>query len=222
MPRASSLIGMAFTAIAAASVALIGPACGGPAAEGGGAGGASTGASRETFASQAVSVNEAGAPEPSPSGFAGEMTPVRRTSMAADLSLLGLDVSALPPLSKMDPRTLRAVMKTFTSSLGLRCNGCHDMQDFAARTPMKSIADAMWTHFVQGLTLADGTPVFCDSCHQERAKMLDRSDGKRLSKWMQANYVDAMKRRDGQEQSCGACHGDPFASNIFRDVWHVQ
>src|SRR6266849_3974223 len=53
--------------------------------------------------------------------FHGPMTPIATTSMAGDLQKLGLDIKSLPALSKMDPKTLRKLMRTFTQSLGAKC-----------------------------------------------------------------------------------------------------
>jgi hypothetical protein len=162
---------------------------------------------------------EQGAPEPD---FHGPMTPVQPSAMASELQAIGLNLGALPPLSKVDPKTVRALMKTFAKSLGARCIDCHDSHDFAAPTPMKAVARGMWNHFVLGLTTADGAPIYCDSCHQGRRRMLDRSDKKALAKWMQTEYLSKLSRSDRGEHSCATCHGDPFDGEIFKHVWHAQ
>jgi hypothetical protein len=66
----------------------------------------------------------------------------------------------------------------------------------------------MWNEFAARLTLADGSALFCDSCHQGRAKLLDRSDKKALGKWMQAAFVDGVAHKDGQPGKCESCHVD--------------
>ena len=141
------------------------------------------------------------------------------TAMDADLRELGLDPKALPPLEKLEPSTLRKVMKTFTKSLGVPCAACHDVQDFRAATPKKTIARHMWNDFARGLATADGAPIYCDSCHAGKATFLDRSDRKRLADWMQAGYVATLSRADGREHSCATCHGEPFEGHIFGTRW---
>jgi hypothetical protein len=67
----------------------------------------------------------------------------------------------------------------------------------------------MWDEFAAKLTLQDGSPVFCDACHQARFKLLDRTDKKNaLRKWMDASFVQGMKRKDGKDEECESCHVD--------------
>jgi len=104
--------------------------------------------------------------------------------MGAELKALGLTPGALPPLDQLPPATLRKVMKTFTKTLGSRCEACHVAGDFAAPTPRKAIALGMWNHFVRGLETKDGSPIYCDSCHQgSMTPLLDRHDQKALGRW---------------------------------------
>jgi ribosomal protein L34E len=138
------------------------------------------------------------------------MKPVAASTIVADLQALGLDPKNLPALSKLEPDKLRKVMRTFTKSLGARCADCHIESDFAASTPMKKIAQGHWDEYVRKLSTETGAPVYCDSCHQARLKLLDRTDKKALGTWMDANFVDHFKRRDGKEHGCETCHGDPF------------
>jgi hypothetical protein len=156
-------------------------------------------------------------PSPAPSSsaaVAGPPVTIGASAMAADLQAIGLDLKALPQLEKMEPDKLRKVMKTFTKALGVKCTGCH-ASDYKAVTPMKKIAQHMWDDFTRNLAMENGTPMYCDSCHQGRAKILDRHDKKALSAWMDTNLVAKMKRRDGKEHSCETCHGDPFEGDIL-------
>jgi hypothetical protein len=130
------------------------------------------------------------------------------SAMADDLRALGLDPRSLPPIAKLEPRTLRGVMKLFTRSLGVKCGDCHQEGDFAAPTRRKKIAAHMWDDFAARLSLADGTPLFCDSCHQGRKQLLDRRDKKALSQWMDAAFVARFARRDGKATECETCHVD--------------
>lgn len=161
-----------------------------------------------------------GAPAPSesgstmaPPGLTPGAPPVEMkgpipTAMQNDLLGLGIDPKNLPPIEKLEPRTLRAVMKLFTKSLGIKCGGCHQEGDYAAPTRRKRIAAHMWNEFAAKLTLADGTPLFCDSCHQGRVVQLDRRDKKALSQWMDQNFVTGLARKDGKENGCETCHVD--------------
>ena len=138
-----------------------------------------------------------------------EMNPIVPSDMADDLKGIGLDPGDLAPLGRLEPAKLRKVMQTFTKSLGLRCPDCH-LDDFAAPTPKKRIATKMWDELVRGLVLADGSLLYCDSCHQGRALQLDRRDMKDLSAWMETNFVDKLKKKDGSDHGCTTCHGESF------------
>lgn len=160
------------------------------------------------------SAGTAASPSPATSAFAGPMKPVMASAMIADLQALGLDPKNLPPLNKLEPDKLRKVMRTFTKALGVKCADCHVESDFAAATPMKKIATGHWDEFVRKLSSESGAPVYCDSCHEGRSKLLERSDKKALGAWMDANLVDHFKRRDGKEHNCETCHGDPFEGKM--------
>lgn len=144
--------------------------------------------------------------------------PIAASAMASDLTALGLDPKALPPLDKLAPEKLRQVMKTFSKALGTNCNGCHDPNDFRAPTPNKRIASKMWNFYVRGLAMEDGSPLYCDSCHGGREHFLDRHDEKGLRAWMDANFVSKLKTVNGQPHSCESCHGDPFQPK-FLAAW---
>jgi hypothetical protein len=160
-----------------------------------------------TIASAAPTSIPASAPvsAPTPASPIDMKSPAAST-MLADLDRLALDQNHLPPIEKLDPRSLRGVMKLIAKSLGARCGDCHQEGDFAAPTPRKKLAAKMWDEFVVKLALADGAPLFCDSCHHGRAKQLNRADKKALSKWMDENFVDKLKRRDGRDHDCETCH----------------
>jgi len=128
--------------------------------------------------------------------------------MAVDLQSLGLDAKSLPPIEKVEPRALRAVMKLMARSLGAKCGDCHQEGDFAAPTRRKKIAARMWDDFVAKLSMANGAPLFCDSCHQGRFQQLDRHDKKALAQWMDDNFVAKLARKDGKSNECETCHVD--------------
>lgn len=140
------------------------------------------------------------------------------SQMAPELTALGLDPKNLPPMSKLEPEKLRKVMKLISKSLGLQCNGCH-LEDAAAATPRKRVAEKMWDEYLRGFALADGTPLFCDSCHQGAVVILDRTDKKALGKWMDAAFVEKLKPRPkGADLECASCHTEDREMH-FIDLW---
>ncbi|HEX8789357.1 MAG TPA: cytochrome c3 family protein [Polyangiaceae bacterium] len=158
-------------------------------------------------------------PGPGPAPEVIEMKSPIPSAMVADLQALGLDAKNLPPIEKLEPKTLRGVMKLLAKSLGAKCADCHTEGDFAAQTRRKKIAAKMWDEFVAKLSLGlgqgsqtnnqgGGQPLFCDSCHQGRIKQLDRSDKKALGKWMDANFAQKLVRKDGKDEACESCHVD--------------
>jgi Cytochrome c7 and related cytochrome c len=130
------------------------------------------------------------------------------STLGADLQALAIDPQNLPLMENLDPRALRGVMKLLARSLGARCGDCHAEGDFAAPTRRKKIAARMWDQFAVQLTTVDGSPVFCDSCHQGRVIQLDRTDKTALARWMDASFVDGLKRKDGKAEECESCHVD--------------
>ena len=130
------------------------------------------------------------------------------TALVADLQAIGIDAHSVPPIDKLEPKALRSVMKLLARSLGVKCQDCHVDGDFAAPTRRKRIAAKMWDEMAAKVTLADGSPVFCDSCHQGRITLLDRTDKKALGKWMDESFVDLLKRKDGKTEECESCHVD--------------
>ena len=162
-----------------------------------------------------------------PPGTAGTATPPAPggpmktpsgSAMAEDLKKLGIDPLNPPPLNKLSPDVIRKLMPTFAKSLGVKCEACHDVNDFKKWTPKKRVAAGMWQHFVVGLRLEEGPPLYCDSCHGGKLEFLDRHDKKALSAWMDTNYVTKLKRVDKKDHSCETCHGDPFDPK-FLDGW---
>lgn len=150
----------------------------------------------------------------------GSMKAIGPSAFAADLERLGIDLRKPPALVTLSPDVVRKLMPTFSKSLGVRCDFCHDNDNFKAWTPRKRVASKMWNEFVAKASL-DGTgggALYCDSCHGGRAAFLDRHDKKALSTWMDANYVSKLKRFDKRDSGCEGCHGDPFAPR-FLEAW---
>ena len=148
-----------------------------------------------------------------------EWTPVP-TTLDGALAAAGLDVAHLPALDDIDDAKLLAVMDTFTKALGMQCADCH-APDFQIETPRIRIARQMWEQLTRGLRFADGSPLYCDSCHQGARAFLDRRDSSatgELARWMRAAYVMPLVRSDGSQHGCATCHGDPFVPD-FLAAW---
>lgn len=181
-----------------------------------------------TVVKKSSAATEPDGPEKGPEDGAkspASMKPIKSAidpAIVAKLKSAGLDVEALPEsLDSIveDKQKRSAVMTSFTLALGVECEGCHastgGKTDFKAETPEKKIAAKMWSSFVQGLKMADGKAIFCDSCHQGTAKFLDRTDEDALRTWMKQNFVGKLARRDGAEHGCATCHGNPFKGDFL-------
>jgi hypothetical protein len=143
------------------------------------------------------------------------------SKMVADVQALGIDLSNPGELPAIERARKIRVMQFFVRALGTTCEGCHVPGDPKADTRNKQIARAMWKNFVGALRDPNGQPIFCDSCHQGRQKILAREDDKVLAKWMKANYVEHLSRADQTEHGCATCHGKPFETDIFKNRFHV-
>lgn len=137
------------------------------------------------------------------------MEGVRATKMAGALAAAGLDVRNLPPIEQLTAPQKQKVMRTFTESLGVPCLGCHAEEAFDSDTRRKRVAKRMYNEMVRALTLRDGEPVYCDSCHDGTMYMLDRQDTAKLTKHMSETLVGQFARVDGRVHDCSTCHGEP-------------
>jgi hypothetical protein len=149
------------------------------------------------------------------------MRPLVPTNFAAELSAIGLDVAHLPKLSDLKPDQVRALMPTFVKSTGMSCKDCHGGGAFTADTPHKRLTRHMWNDFVRSYSLAGGGALYCDSCHQGKAKMLDKSRHDVLAEYMNMQFVQRLVRADGHAQNCASCHGTPFKGE-FLDAWEAH
>ena len=159
----------------------------------------------------------AAAPEP-----AGQ--PVKASAFAEDLKKAGFDLAKLPPkIGKMSDGQKKKIMPLFVKALGYEnCQGCHVEGDFKKKTRNLEIAEHMYDEFVAALRDEKGVAnVFCDSCHQGKPKVLNRSDLKAVNKFMDDQYVNHFSRADKKSQECSSCHGDTFEMKIFDKLWKV-
>jgi hypothetical protein len=137
------------------------------------------------------------------------MADVHATRMGDKLAAAGLDPKDLPPLEALNGAQRMKVMKIFSESLGTPCIGCHAEEGFTADTKRKRIAKRMYNELVRVLATTDGSPVFCDSCHDGKMFVLDRRDRYAVATYMENVLVGKLKRADGRDHDCGTCHGDP-------------
>jgi hypothetical protein len=147
--------------------------------------------------------------------------PIGATAMLDDLQQIGVDPTKDTDLGKIEIGKKRKLMRLFTQSLGTDCSGCHE-DDFKTDTQNKKIARHMWTDFVAVLRDANDAPIFCDTCHQGKMKVIARDDDKVLAAFMKANYVEKMTRGDKAEHKCATCHGDPFDPDIFKNKFKAE
>ena len=161
-------------------------------------------------ASLVLAREHAGGSNEGPLGFTA---PMSRSHLYEELVAEGIRAETLGPLNKIkDARVLKAVMITFTRALGVKCSWCHMQNDYAAATARKAVTAFMWDAFVGQLQLADASPLYCDSCHHQSTVFLHRNPGEKLAlaKYMQTEYVDQLRRRDGRTHGCATCHSNPF------------
>jgi hypothetical protein len=148
-----------------------------------------------------------------PSTMGATPTPIASRQLT-QLKHAGLDPRSLPQsLAGLTPTAIDLVMTTFSTSLGTDCNGCHDPNDSARATRQLNIANKMWSDLAGKLQLADGSALYCDSCHQGRATFLDRGDTHALGLWMESRFV-----KDHKPNDCVTCHGSPYDPR-FLDGW---
>jgi hypothetical protein len=125
------------------------------------------------------------------------------------------------------PAEKKAIMRQVSRELGVECDHCHDVADFRAPTPNKTVAAYMFSHYASGLEPKQGGAVSCGTCHAGQARYLgDRADRERVKGIMKSQLVDGLRIRGGQPLACETCHGvkkdAPFlprgASGACRDV----
>lgn len=156
-------------------------------------------------------------PEPDPPTN-GVTQPIVASALSNKVTEGGLDPLRLPALLEdADEIAHATLMQTFALSLGNVCNTCHT-DDFSAWTDGKRVTVHMWEDIVAKLEMADGSPLYCDSCHQGKERFLDRSNADDLEVWMQENMVDKLARRDGQPMDCATCHGEPANYDLI-ETW---
>ncbi|TPV93671.1 MAG: hypothetical protein B7733_19295 [Myxococcales bacterium FL481] len=72
-----------------------------------------------------------------------------------------------------DSEAIKARMKGISDALGVDCDYCHDLSDFSKPTRNQRIASYMKAELVDKYTLADGSPLTCQGCHQGKAEIIE-------------------------------------------------
>ncbi len=141
-------------------------------------------------------------------GPLGPMGPLRPSAEAARLAALGIVPHTLVQAT---PTQRDEIMRSFRRSLGVACNFCHAADDYDRMTPRVAVAVTMWTKFARRMRRRDGSPLYCDSCHNGTAVFLrrDRSDRASLLRVME-EYTREFVLLDGRPVDCASCHGQPF------------
>ncbi len=183
------------------------------------------GADVEALPAQPGSVSPTG---PESATLPNTTPPIRPSTLGDSLLRAGVTLDALPnEIDDLEKEQLLGMMSSFRASLGVECKGCHLTKvesDGAERlepkksTPRKRVAERMYTEFVQKLRFKDGAPLYCDSCHQGKAKFLDRSNESGLRDWMHDNFATKLVKKDGSELVCATCHGTPMNKH-FLEGW---
>lgn len=185
---------------------------------------AGTDAAPASDAGPAVVDTDAGAAAPSDTDAAAPTGPrgPSATTFTAKLAAIGLDVNNLPALHDLPTAQKLKVMRTFNESMGITCTNCHDASDYAKMTPQKEIAAAGWEDISRKVTMADGAPIYCDSCHYGKFDFLDRTSGfAGIQSWMKTNFVETLKTKAGDAMACSTCHGStPVDQPGYGDSTH--
>jgi hypothetical protein len=146
--------------------------------------------------------------------------PLVPSKMLEDVKKLGVDLAKSPDLAKMPLDKKKKLMPLFQKALGFEaCTGCHAEGDMKAKTRNREIGSGCWKTFVQPLRDEKGGPIFCDSCHNGKAKFLNRSDVEAVKKFMEDEYEHKLTRADKKETECATCHGEAVELKIFDKLW---
>jgi hypothetical protein len=166
-----------------------------------------------------------GAPAAGPVSAAGGPsgnTPLGPSKYLEDVKKIGIDLKKATELEKIALSEKKKLMPLFQKSLGYdSCSGCHVEGDYKQATRNMKIARGMWKSFVAALRDEKGNPVFCDSCHQGKAKLLNRADNDGVQKFMKSDYQDKLTRADKKDHECSTCHGEGMEMKIIEKIWKV-
>ena len=149
-------------------------------------------------------------------------TDIVPSKMIADIKAIGIDLASPGDLSKMDMSKKKKLMPFFVKALGHvglrrlprrgRLQGRHAQQ-------ADGVVDV--EPLRQRSSRQGGGALFCDSCHQGKQKLLDRSDKKALSKFMIAELRRQAPARRQEGPHLRDVPLRPFEGKIFAKLWKV-
>jgi len=161
------------------------------------------------------------APVPTEPESTGATQDMVASTLLADLTKAKVDVRGDLSAQVAEKTTRDAIMKSFTKALGVGCDGCHKKSgtqvDYSAETPEKNVTALMWKNWVGQGSFKDGSPLYCDSCHQGTKKFLDRTNDTQLGAWMRANFAAKLLQADDKPFECRTCHGSPFKGDFLTE-----
>lgn len=191
--------------------------------DGAGEGGGATGGTPDGGPADGGGVKP-GSPAPAPAGGAAANVEIKPSGMLADVQKIGIDLKKAPEIGKIKLGDKKKLMPFFQKSLGFdACTGCHASEtDYKTETKNIRMARNMWKYFIVQLRDDKGGPIFCDSCHNGKQELLNRSDKQAVEKFMEANYEHKLSRADGENHGCATCHGDYMELKIFEKMWNVK
>lgn len=144
------------------------------------------------------------------------------SKLVEDMKKIGIDFKKAATLEKLSGPEKKKLMPLFTKALGFgSCTGCHAPGDFKKDTRNLKITRQMWEHFVVPLRDEKGGQIFCDSCHDGKSKLLDRSDKKGVAAFMERDYEHKLTRVDAKANECSTCHGEAMETKIIEKLWKI-
>jgi hypothetical protein len=224
MNATTKTLGLAF----ALAIAALGAACGPPPSPETPNGAPEAGSSPSVAPGSGAPSGEPGAapatssaPAPAAGGPSGN-TPLGPSKYIEDLKKIGIDLKKSPELEKIPLAEKKKLMPFFQKSLGFdSCTGCHVDSDYKQVTHNMKLARGMWKSFVVALRDEKSNPIFCDSCHQGKAKLLNRANRKGVSDFMESDYQNKLNRADKKDHVCSSCHGEDMETKIFEKIWKI-
>jgi len=141
--------------------------------------------------------------------------------MAAELARVGLAVDALPPYEATNVAQRAALMRAFSASLGVPCEGCHQPGNREGLTPRVRVARAMYESFARPLRTSAGAALFCDGCHQGSVHVFPRDDPYEVGRYMTSVLTEKLAHANGGEVTCITCHGEDLDFALTR-TWGAR
>ncbi len=118
-------------------------------------------------------------------------------------------------------REVYTIMGDVTQALGVKCDYCHLVPDYAAMTRRKEIANWMASELIPSLQKHDGAPPWCEDCHTVNGKAVAKILGepRRTSwavEWMTTRLVADFETGHGAALQCKSCHEANLGATDFQ------